>query len=125
MADFESLITSAVESAVKKALTETLASWSPSGHAQSHTHGDDEVLTVPALAQYLGIGQRQAYELVNGDPPPFAVKRVGTRILVLRGSVRTWLEAGGEARLPTMTRATRALLRERRRDETRAAQPSR
>jgi predicted DNA-binding transcriptional regulator AlpA len=116
MADFETLIKDTVESAVKKALTETLSTWSPAGFEKS----DDEVLTVPALAQYLGIGQRQAYELVNSDPPQFPVKRVGTRILVLRGAVRLWLEAGGDARLPAMSRGTRALLRERQRDEARA-----
>jgi predicted DNA-binding transcriptional regulator AlpA len=109
--DLETAIAQTVERAVKRALEEICMPSAPSDVVAT----DDEVLTVPRLAQYLGIGQRQAYQLVNCNPPCFPVKRVGTRILVLRDVVRRWLEAGGDAGLAPMSLDTRRTLEERRR----------
>ncbi len=106
MADFEALISSTIQDAVKKAIHEALSNLAPRADQTS----DGEVLSVPALADYLGIGRRQAYQLVSAQPAPFPIKRVGNRILVVRGRVREWLEAGGNAELPVMGRETRALL---------------
>jgi predicted DNA-binding transcriptional regulator AlpA len=107
MPDLETAIGEAVERAVRKALAEALPIRSTGAIPNS---SDDEVLGVPALAEYLGIGTRQAYGLVNANPPQFPVKRVGNRILVLKGAVRHWLEAGGQAALPAMSFETRQKL---------------
>ncbi len=109
MPDLETLIAETVERAVQKVLGEVLSNL-PARNAMT---SDDEVLNVPELAAYLGIGQRQAYQLVNADPPQFVVKRVGTRILVTRGAVRRWLEAGGEVAVAPMRDETRRLLESR------------
>ena len=109
MSDLETAITATVERAVRGALEGALIGLRPETAAPS----DDEVMGVPALAQYLGIGQRQAYQLVNCNPPAFPIKRIGTRILILRGVVRRWLEAGGDAKLPAMSLETRRLLVEK------------
>ena len=109
MPDLETAIGEAVERAVRKALAEALPLHrvGTGGVARS---SDDDVLGVPALAEYLGIGTRQAYGLVNANPPQFPVKRVGNRILVLKGAVRHWLEAGGQASFPAMSFETRQKL---------------
>jgi hypothetical protein len=114
MPDLETLITETIERAVLKAFGEVFSTL-PSGLFSSPTAtSDDEVMGVPALAEYLGIGQRQAYQLVNCDPPNFPVKRVGTRILIVRGAVRRWLEAGGESTIAPMRNEVRKLLNQRR-----------
>jgi hypothetical protein len=110
MPDLETLITETIERAVLKAFGEVFSTL-PSSTALT---SDDEVMGVPALAEYLGIGQRQAYQLVNCDPPNFPVKRVGTRILIVRGAVRRWLEAGGESTIAPMRIEVRKLLNQRR-----------
>ena len=118
MPDLETLITETIERAVLKAFSEvfsTLPTGLPTGLASSTAStSDDEVMGVPALAEYLGIGQRQAYQLVNCDPPNFPVKRVGTRILIVRGVVRRWLEAGGESTIAPMRIEVRNMLNQRR-----------
>jgi predicted DNA-binding transcriptional regulator AlpA len=114
MPDLETLITQtierAVQTAVGKALIDNPRTGTPSS---SSTDRDDEVLGVPALAQYLGIGERLAYRLVNANPAHFPVKRVGQRLLVLKGHVRHWLEAGGQATISAMPAETRKLLEAR------------
>jgi hypothetical protein len=108
VSDLETAITATVERAVQGALERALQDF----RTPSATSGDDEVLGVGSLAKYLGMGTRQTYALVNCDPPEFPVKRVGTRILVLRGVVRRWLEAGGHARIaPMQLEARRSLER--------------
>jgi hypothetical protein len=109
MPDLETLIAETVERAVQKALGEALSKL-PSSAA---TPSDDEVMNVPELATFLGIGQRQTYQLVNCDPAQFVVKRVGTRILVTRGAIRRWLEDGGEVSVAPMRAETRRLLESR------------
>ena len=110
MPDLETLITETIERAVLKAFGEIFSTLPSSTAATS----DDEVMGVPALAEYLGIGQRQAYQLVNCDPPNFPVKRVGTRILIVRGAIRRWLEEGGESTIAPMRIEVRKLLNQRR-----------
>ena len=118
MPDLETLITETIERAVLKAFSEvfsTLPTGLSTGLALSTAAtSDDKVMGVPALAEYLGIGQRQAYQLVNCDPPNFPVKRVGTRILIVRGAVRRWLEAGGESTIAPMRIEVRNMLNQRR-----------
>jgi hypothetical protein len=114
MPDLETLITETIERAVLKAFGEVFSTL-PSGLFSSPaTTSDEEVMGVPALAEYLGIGQRQAYQLVNCDPPNFPVKRVGTRILIVRGVVRRWLEEGGESTIAPMRNEVRKMLNQRR-----------
>jgi hypothetical protein len=50
---------------------------------------------------------------VGCDPPHFPVKRVGTRLLIVRGAVRRWLEDGGEVAVAPMRTETRKLLESR------------
>ena len=109
MPDLETLITQTIERAVQDAVHRAMQ------HPVSSTTNDkdDEVLGVPALAQYLGIGERLAYRLVNANPAHFPVKRVGQRLLVLKGHVRQWLEAGGQATISAITPETRKLLEAR------------
>ena len=122
MPDLETLITETIERAVLKAFSEvfsTLPTGLPTGlstglASSTAATSDDKVMGVPALAEYLGIGQRQAYQLVNCDPPNFPVKRVGTRILIVRGTVRRWLEAGGESTIAPMRIEVRNMLNQRR-----------
>jgi predicted DNA-binding transcriptional regulator AlpA len=109
MPDLETLITQTIERAVQAAIGKALTT-TP---GPSTTTRDDEVLGVPALATYLGIGERLAYRLVNANPAHFPVKRVGQRLLVLRGHVRHWLEAGGQATISAMPAETRKLLEAR------------
>jgi predicted DNA-binding transcriptional regulator AlpA len=101
MPDLETLITQTIERAVQAAIGKALTT-TP---GPSTTTRDDEVLGVPALATYLGIGERLAYRLVNANPAHFPVKRVG--------HVRHWLEAGGQATISAMPAETRKLLEAR------------
>lgn len=110
MPDLETLITQTIERAVQAAIGKALTTTPGSSVS---TDRDDEVLGVPALAQYLGIGERLAYRLVNANPAHFPVKRVGQRLLVLRSHVRHWLEAGGQATISAMPAETRKLLEAR------------
>ena len=106
MPDLEMLITETVERAVRHALSEAISNLPSS----QNTISDDEVIGVPALAKYLGIGSRRTYQLVNCEPANFPVKRVGTRILILKGVVRRWLEAGGDAVVEPMRAEVRRSL---------------
>ena len=110
MPDLETLITQTIERAVQAAIGKAMQN-PPS--SSTTVDRDDEVLGVPALATYLGIGERLAYRLVNANPAHFPVKRVGQRLLVLRGHVRHWLEAGGKATISAMPAETRKLLEAR------------
>jgi transposase-like protein len=56
----------------------------------------NDVLSVSDIQQILGIGKRQAYDLVNGNH--FPVVRLGKRILVSRRVFYRWLEEGGEVK---------------------------
>lgn len=114
MPDLETLITETIERAVLKAFGEVFSTLPSRLSSSTTASSDDEVMGVPALAEYLGIGQRQAYQLVNCDPPNFPVKRVGTRILIVRGAVRRWLEEGGESTIAPMRSEVRKLLNQRR-----------
>jgi excisionase family DNA binding protein len=49
-----------------------------------------DVLTVMEVKELLGIGRKQAYNLVNADK--FPVQRVGRRILVYKPNLIKWLE---------------------------------
>ncbi|OIJ12730.1 DNA-binding protein [Anaerobacillus arseniciselenatis] len=49
-----------------------------------------DVLTVKDIAEFLGIGRGQAYELVHSGC--FHVVRVGSRILVPKKSFQKWFE---------------------------------
>jgi ADP-ribosylglycohydrolase len=96
MPDLETLITETIERAVLKAFGEVFSTL-PSGLFSSPAAtSDDEVMGVPALAEYLGIGQRQAYQLV------------------VRGAVRRWLEEGGESTIAPMRIEIRKMLNQRR-----------
>lgn len=51
-------------------------------------------LTVDELKDALGVGRRQAYELVNRAD--FPAIRLGKRILIPRDALKRWLEAQTE-----------------------------
>ena len=76
-----------IEDAVERVLARLQPGFAPAPAAE----GDDEVLDVNGLAQYLGVGRNQAYGLVNQPTPPFPVRRLGGRILIHKRGVRAWL----------------------------------
>lgn len=56
---------------------------------------DEEVLSVPEVAEVLGISRNSAYKAVNqGDIPSV---KVGRRTLVPRKAFDQWLKTAGEA----------------------------
>lgn len=59
-----------------------------------HKNNDDypDILNVSDIQQLLGIGRKQAYELVHSGE--FNVTRIGTRIKVSKKNLLNWIEGG-------------------------------
>jgi hypothetical protein len=50
-----------------------------------------EIMDPIDIQDYLGIGQKQTYELLNQDPKPFNYVKVGRRFKIPRQSFLKWL----------------------------------
>jgi hypothetical protein len=58
---------------------------------QSILNGYPEVLDPKHIKEILRIGEKQTYELLNRDPPPFHYVRVGRMIKVSKVIFEKWL----------------------------------
>lgn len=49
-----------------------------------------DVLEPKHIKEILGIGEKQTYELLNQEPPPFHYVRVGRRIKIAKPTFEKW-----------------------------------
>ncbi len=49
-----------------------------------------DVLEPKHIKEILGIGEKQTYEMLNHDPPPFHFVRVGRRIKIPKIAFERW-----------------------------------
>lgn len=67
-------------------------------HADGHNESDDQVLTVPAVAQWLGVSEKTVYRLVRRGE--LAAFKVGAAVRVRRSAVLAYMDTarmGGAA----------------------------
>jgi hypothetical protein len=51
-----------------------------------------DVLEPKHIREILNIGEKQTYELLNQDKPPFHFVRIGRRIKISKEAFRRWFE---------------------------------